>query len=134
MTPRVYNSASKSVGTSRDEKLTKIPFIHPNLAWSPSRDITAVKDLLGVEELHNNLASDGGTVVRPFSARKAILLREALLSLKAKRVSFERLINRRKESDPPSRGTLIAERKAALPRETEQTAESESPLRDARIA
>ena len=49
LTPRVYNSASKSVGTSRDEKLTKIPFIHPNLAWSPSGDTTAVKDLLGVE-------------------------------------------------------------------------------------
>ena len=46
---RVYNSASKSVGTSRDEKLTKIPFIHLNLAWSPSKDATAVKDLLGVE-------------------------------------------------------------------------------------
>ena len=30
-------------------------FIHPNLAWSPSRDTTAVKDLLGVEELRNNL-------------------------------------------------------------------------------
>ncbi|CAM9566217.1 unnamed protein product, partial [Ascophyllum nodosum] len=26
---------------------------HPNLAWSPSRDTTAVKNLLGVEELHN---------------------------------------------------------------------------------
>jgi hypothetical protein len=38
LTPRVYNSASKSVGTSRDEKLTKIPFIHPTFAWSPSRD------------------------------------------------------------------------------------------------
>ena len=49
LTPRVYNSASKSVDTSRDEKLTKIPIIHPNLAWSPSRDTTAVKDLLGVE-------------------------------------------------------------------------------------
>ena len=134
LTPRVYISASKSVGTSRDEKLTKIPFIHPNLAWSPSRDITAVKDLLGVEELHKNLASDGRTVVRPFCARKAILLREALSSLKEKRVSFERLINRRKESDPSSRGTVLAERKAGLLRETEQTAESESPSRDARIA
>ena len=49
LTPRVKNSASKSVGTSRDEKFTKIPFIHSILAWSPSRDTTAVKDLLGVE-------------------------------------------------------------------------------------
>ena len=46
MTPRVYISVSKSVGTSRDEKLTKIPFIHPTSTWSPSRDTTAVKDLL----------------------------------------------------------------------------------------
>ena len=73
-------------------------------------------------------------MVRPFSARKAILLRKALLSLKEKRFSFQRLINRRKESDPPSRGTVIAERKPGLLRETEQTAESESPSRDARIA
>ena len=80
LTPRVYNSASKSVGTSRDEKLTKIPFIHPNLAWSPSRDTTAVKDLLGVEQLHNSMASDGRAVVRPFSQRKASLLRGALIN------------------------------------------------------
>ena len=51
--PRVYDSASKSVGTSRDEKVTKIPFIYPNLAWSLSRETTAVKDLLGIEYLHN---------------------------------------------------------------------------------
>ena len=51
--------------------LTKIPFIHPTFAWSPSRDTTADKDLLGVEETHNNLASNGRTVVRPFSERKA---------------------------------------------------------------
>ena len=49
LTPRVNNSRSKSVSTLRDEKLTKIPFIHPTFAWSPSRDTTAVKDLLGVE-------------------------------------------------------------------------------------
>ena len=50
LTPRVNNSASKSVGTSRGEKLTKIPFIHPTFALSPSRDTTtAVKDLLRVE-------------------------------------------------------------------------------------
>ena len=48
-TSRVNNSASKSVGTSRDEQLTKIPYIHPTFAGSPSRDTTAVKDLLGVE-------------------------------------------------------------------------------------
>ena len=54
LTPRVNHSESKSVGTSRDEKLTKMPFIHPTLrlAWSPSRDTTAVKDLLG--GLNNN--------------------------------------------------------------------------------
>ena len=34
LTPRVSHSKGKSVGTSRDEKLTKIPFIHPFLAWS----------------------------------------------------------------------------------------------------
>ena len=49
LTPHVNNSASKSVATSRDEKLTKIPFIHPTFAWSPSRGTTAVKDLLGAE-------------------------------------------------------------------------------------
>ena len=32
LTSRVNNSASKSVGTSRDKKLTKIHFIHPTFA------------------------------------------------------------------------------------------------------
>ena len=36
--PRVSHSESKSAGTSRDEKLTKIPFIHPTLAWSLPRE------------------------------------------------------------------------------------------------
>ena len=38
LTPGVSYSESKSVGTSRDEKLTKIPFTHPNLAWSLPRE------------------------------------------------------------------------------------------------
>ena len=38
LTPRVSHSESKWVGTSRDKKLTKIPFIHPTLAWSFPRE------------------------------------------------------------------------------------------------
>ena len=37
LTPRVSRSTRKSVGTSRGDKLTKIPYTHPSLAWSLSR-------------------------------------------------------------------------------------------------
>ena len=57
LTPRVSHSESKSVGTSRDEKLTKIPFIHPTLARSFPRETLLPSRIYW--ELNNSIILQG---------------------------------------------------------------------------
>ena len=94
LTPRVSHSESKSVGTSRDENLTKIPFVHPTHAWSLLRETQLSSRIYW--ELNNSTTIWRRTVGR-WSDR----------SLKEKRVSKK---NRRK---PKFEGRVASEKRTS---------------------